>query len=123
MIKFILFTFIILGTTNAFSASVGERISVKELTPLNQLVQKADSFKGKVVLTNAKVENVCVKKGCWMGIKSGDNVIRVVFKDYGFFVPKEIVGKDVRLQGLFETKTISIKEQQHFLKDRAHFRT
>ncbi len=43
--------------------------------------------------------------------------VRVTFKDYGFFVPKDIVGKKVRIQGKLTEKTMSVKEQKHYLED------
>ena len=40
-----------------------------------------------------KITDVCVKKGCWMKLDMGnDKVVRVTFKDYGFFVPTDASG-------------------------------
>ena len=43
----------------------------------------------------AQVASVCQVKGCWMVLDLGGGTqARVTFKDYGFFVPMDIVGKE-----------------------------
>ena len=42
----------------------------------------------------------------------------VNFKDYAFFVPKDIKGKDVIVSGEAYTRTISIDELKHYARDR-----
>jgi hypothetical protein len=41
----------------------------------------------------------------------------VKFKDYGFFMPKNIVGKEVVLEGEALVKEVSVKQLQHYAKD------
>lgn len=70
-------------------------------------------------IVKATVAEVCPKKGCWMnvnGTKSNEPV-RVTFKDYGFFVPTELSGKEVALQGRYVKHIESVEEQRHLLKD------
>ena len=65
------------------------------------------------------VAEVCPKKGCWMSVqgpKPGEQV-RVTFKDYGFFVPTELVGKEVALQGSYVQHIETVEEQKHLLQD------
>lgn len=75
---------------------------------------------GDTISTNitAMVTNVCKKKGCWMklDLKEGREVM-VRFKDYGFFVPEDIIGKEVILQGNAFVDQISVEDQQHFAMD------
>jgi hypothetical protein len=65
------------------------------------------------------VTEVCPKKGCWMKVKGAkaSEDLRVTFKDYGFFVPTELIGKEVALQGRYVQHTESVEEQKHLLKD------
>jgi hypothetical protein len=64
------------------------------------------------------VTEVCQSKGCWMKIKlSEEEEVMVKFKDYGFFVPKDIAGKEVIVRGKAFKKEMSIEDQQHFAKD------
>ncbi|NNJ89924.1 MAG: DUF4920 domain-containing protein [Eudoraea sp.] len=64
------------------------------------------------------VTDVCKSKGCWMKVDLGDGQeTMVTFKDYGFFVPKDIVGKDVVLNGIGFIEKMSVEDQQHFAED------
>lgn len=74
-----------------------------------------NKFDGKVT---GKVVEVCQEKGCWMKIeKPGGETMMVKFKDYGFFMPKDIVGKEVVLDGSAALKETSVKQLQHYAKD------
>lgn len=67
---------------------------------------------------SAVVTDVCKSKGCWMKVDLGDGQeTMVTFKDYGFFVPKDIVGSQVVLSGKGFIEKMSVKEQQHFAED------
>lgn len=71
------------------------------------------------VVIKTTVAEVCPKKGCWMrvqGAKPGEHV-RVTFKDYGFFVPTELNGREVALKGRYVKHVESVEEQKHLLKD------
>lgn len=65
-----------------------------------------------------KITEVCEKKGCWMIMKlsNGDDM-RVTFKDYKIFVPKDLTGKEVVLDGFAFTDTTSIEDQKHYAED------
>lgn len=77
----------------------------------------ADSaYWGKV---EGKVVEVCKKKGCFIRVLregEGDPVL-VRFKDYGFFMPQDIVGKTVVLEGEAKVREVSVAQQQHFAVD------
>lgn len=67
---------------------------------------------------SAKVSDVCMVKGCWMKLELGDTRETMVkFKDYGFFVPKEAIGKDVVVNGIAYVEEMSVEDQRHFAKD------
>jgi len=84
-------------------------------TELPIILNKQDSVAATVT---GKVQQVCQAKGCWMDVVLADNtVMKVRFKDYGFFVPKNMAGKTVTLNGMAYNKTISVKEQQHYALD------
>jgi len=65
-----------------------------------------------------KVEEVCQKKGCWMTMKlSNGETMRITFKDYKLFMPKDISGKEVILDGFAFVDTVSVKDQKHYAED------
>ena len=88
-------------------------ISMEEF---DQLISKTDDTLDVKIKSTAK--EVCVKKGCWMKIDlaSGD-LMRVTFKDYGFFVPKDIVDKEVVLAGKAFRDTTSVEDLKHYAED------
>jgi hypothetical protein len=62
--------------------------------------------------------DVCSKKGCWMTFKINETERAFVkMKDYGFFVPMDLVGKTVVLDGHAFTKTTSVAELKHYAED------
>lgn len=96
----------------------GKKISEKGAIPATQLVTKMGEKDKMPAKVEGTVEDVCKMKGCWMKVKTGDGqVMRVSFKDYGFFVPKDIVGKTVVLEGTAETTTTPVAELRHYAED------
>ena len=74
-----------------------------------------DSINSKM---KAKVKDVCQAKGCWMQLDLEDgNDVMVKFKDYGFFVPKDIAGKTVIVNGKAFIEEVSVKKQKHYAED------
>lgn len=68
---------------------------------------------------SGKVVEVCKKKGCFIRVRregKGDPIL-VRFKDYGFFMPPDIVGKTVVLEGQAKMKEVSVTQQRHFAED------
>jgi hypothetical protein len=67
---------------------------------------------------NGQVLNVCQAKGCWVDVKLADNsVMKVKFKDYAFFLPKDIAGKTVVLNGMAYNQKVSVADQRHYAQD------
>ena len=113
-----LFAIALIATT-AFAGEVitrGAAISKDTATvPLAQvLARPADYTKAPVVIEGV-VEAACQNKGCWMQIapEAGKPGLRVTFKDYGFFVPKDSKGMAARMEGVVAVKTLSKDEADH----------
>jgi len=86
-------------------------ISVNELAGK----MKENAFQGKIT---AVVTEVCQEKGCWMKIQRDNSTpMMVKFKDYGFFMPKNIVGKKVVLEGVATEKEISVEQLRLYAED------
>ena len=78
-------------------------------------MQVGDTVNSKMI---AKVDEVCQAKGCWMklSLDNGEQVM-VKFKDYGFFMPKDIKGREVVVNGIAFVNEMSVDEQQHYAED------
>ena len=89
--------------------------SAKPVTELKAML--GDKKELKVKLTG-DVEAVCQKKGCWMNLKNANGEkLRVTFKDYKFFVPKDCAGKTAVVEGVASVEETSVAELQEFAKD------
>jgi len=89
--------------------------SIDQLILGNELT-KADALQ-KVKLSGV-IEEVCQSKGCWMILKTEDETkVRVTFKDYGFFVPKDAKGKKMYLSGEASIKELDSATLEHYAAD------
>ena len=96
----------------------GKKITEKDAIPATQLASKMADQAEMPAKVEGTVESVCKMKGCWMKVKTGDGqTMRVTFKDYGFFVPKDIVGKTVVVEGTAETTTTPVADLRHYAQD------
>ncbi|MFT6994367.1 MAG: hypothetical protein ACJA1P_001100 [Maribacter sp.] len=86
----------------------------KMLADYNAMNQN-DTLQSKFV---AKVKEVCKAKGCWMKLElaNGEEAM-VKFKDYGFFMPMDIEGKEVVVNGLAFLEAMSVEDQKHYAED------
>ncbi len=86
-----------------------------EVPVLEEKLVTAAKFTGKVKGT---IQEVCTTKGCWMKLATteGDGIM-VRFKDYKFFMPLDIVGKEVVLDGVAKVTTTSVEDLKHYAED------
>lgn len=94
----------------------GVAASAKPLSIQRILAAPAD-YNGKTVAIEGTIHEVCQNKGCWLTMQDGDKEMRVRFKDYAFFVPKDCAGKTVRVEGVFAIEKISVEDARHYLED------
>ena len=102
-------------------ASFGKEIIADDAIEIASMVQHynglkaGDSLDTKMV---AKVNEVCQAKGCWMTLQLEDSSeVMVRFKDYGFFVPKNIAGQEVIVNGKAYVAETSVEELRHYAQD------
>lgn len=101
--------------------SVGANINDDNVKSTQVIAETYKSMSvGDTIVTKmtAKVIEVCQAKGCWMtlNLENGDEVM-VKFKDYGFFMPKDISGKEVILNGKAFVNEVPVDEQRHYAED------
>ncbi|WP_460674981.1 DUF4920 domain-containing protein [Larkinella ripae] len=96
----------------------GKKITTDNAVSTTELAAKLGDQKAIETKVEGTVESVCQVKGCWIRVKTADNQTMLVrFRDYGFFVPKDIAGKNVVFEGTAETKTTSVAELRHYAED------
>ena len=97
----------------------GHRIDEQGAMPLAQVTSLMDQQGGlSSVKVAGEVDAACQMKGCWMTMKLPDGSdMRVRFKDYGFFVPKDCAGKTAVMQGDAYYDTTSVEMLRHYAVD------
>ena len=98
----------------------GEPFPVEGGIASSEMVEKMQSQDSMELVVQGTVQEVCQAKGCWMVVASEDSdaePVMVRFKDYGFFVPKDIAGRKVIMEGWAFREVTSVDELRHYAED------
>ncbi len=99
----------------------GEMMDAEGAISYDDLLVKLESDNAvENVKVKGKVSGVCQAKGCWMNIVSEDadkEAMFVKFKDYGFFMPKDIAGETIIMRGKAYKEETSVDELRHYAED------
>jgi hypothetical protein len=100
--------------------SFGNKIDDKGVLSPSQIKEAYRNLKpgdSIAVKFRSEVNSVCQKKGCWMRMDMGAEETMVKFKNYGFFMPMDISGQEVIVDGMAFIEEVSVEDQQHFAQD------
>ena len=105
-------------TQDAQSETFGVKLdhSLPKLS-MQDLVTDSPSYLAKPFQVETRIAKVCQKKGCFFIAQQDQHVLRVSFRDYGFFIPTDSSGKTVTLAGVLVQKEISPQQAAHFEAD------
>jgi Domain of unknown function (DUF4920) len=98
----------------------GTTVTAENAVAYDQVMAKMGSVDSMNMKVTGKVKEVCQKKGCWMTLVSdqpGYPEMRVTFKDYAFFMPKDLSGKRVVVDGFARVETTSVDILRHYAED------
>ncbi len=101
-------------------ASFGEKITDEGALSKSEIIETYNNLKvgdTAMVKFTTKVNEVCQTKGCWMLLDLGNDEAMVRFKDYGFFMPKNIADREVIVNGKAYISEMSVDEQRHYAED------
>ncbi|MCC1484502.1 DUF4920 domain-containing protein [Winogradskyella immobilis] len=100
--------------------SFGLKIDSKDVLPVEKMLSTYNTLKiGDTIATkmSGKISEVCSKKGCWMKLDMGnEQIVRVTFKDYGFFMPLDASGNVIVNGKAFVSET-SVEDLKHYAED------
>ena len=104
---------------NAQTEYYGEKITEKGAINASEFVS---TMEGKERMENVKLEakivTCCKKKGCWMDVDlENGTTMKVRFKDYEFFVPKDADGRTTVLEGIAKMETVDVATLKHYAED------
>lgn len=102
----------------AKGVTYGAGIDSKGALPVQKLQKKMGAAETLDAKITGKVVEVCAKKGCFLKLEtaSGEPMM-VKFKDYAFFVPADLVGKTVAMEGIAKQEVMSVEKQKHYAED------
>ncbi|MGE6218307.1 MULTISPECIES: DUF4920 domain-containing protein [Pedobacter] len=99
--------------------SFGEGVKKGNIVPATEVKAKLGKQEKADMKLMGEVVSVCKKKGCFMNVKISDTETMFVnFKDYGFFMPKDMpAGTKVVIDGFAQKKETSVEDLQHYARD------
>ena len=96
----------------------GEQITEENAVDPSQLATQLEEKDTVKIKIKTKINEVCQKKGCWMNVDLGNSEeMKVRFKDYAFFVPKDAAGKEVVFEGFAFRDTTTVNDLKHYAED------
>lgn len=104
--------------TEQISKYFGDSIAQINPTKVADVKAKLGTKDSVAMQVEGKIVEVCQKKGCWMELQlDNSETMRVTFKDYAFFIPKDAAGKTVIMEGYAYNDTTSVQMLRHYAED------
>ena len=97
----------------------GDEITENGTISTDEMVAMLSASDSVAVKVKGEITATCAMKGCWMNLvmPSGEEM-RVTFKDYGFFVPKEGMEGNLAIIDGVVTKTLTdVATLKHYAED------
>lgn len=108
-------------TSSDSKNTFGEDFKIKNVMTHDQVIAKLKEGKAFEAQVEGKVESVCQVKGCWMNIvsdkKEKSDKVFVKFHEYGFFMPLDLAGKKIVMNGKAFVEETSVDELRHYAED------
>ena len=86
--------------------SFGTGVSLKDTTPIDQIIARPSDFEGKTVRVEGTISAVCTEMGCWMALapdQAKDGSTLMIKVDDGVIVfPVSAKGKRAAAQGVVQ---------------------
>jgi hypothetical protein len=94
----------------------GAGLTLLQTTSLAEVMREPEKFEQPILL-RGKIADVCQRKGCWTIVHDGTDHLRVRFKDYGFFLPKDSMGAEAFVEGVVKIEMLSEKMARHYASE------
>ncbi len=96
----------------------GDTISPENAIPVSEILANMKGKDSIAIKVTGVVNESCKKKGCWMKMDLGNGEeMRVSFKDYEFFVPKNLEGETAIMEGYVKVDTTDVAMLKHLAMD------
>lgn len=109
--------FLFAGTLNA-QEYYGKKITADKAVKAEAFKKSMQGKDSMDVKLEAKIITCCKKKGCWMDVDLGNGeTMKVRFKDYEFFVPKDADGRTAIIEGRARKEETDVATLRHYAED------
>jgi hypothetical protein len=90
----------------------GKDLTLKEKTKISDILASPEKFKGKRVLVEGPVVDVCKERGCWIKIGSDKEFesVRIKVDDGVIIFPLDAKGKTAQAEGVVSVRTFSVED-------------
>ena len=97
----------------------GDEITESGAISVNDMLTRLDKADTVNVKVKGEITATCAMKGCWMNlVMPNGEEMRVTFKDYAFFVPKEgMEGNEALIEGIVTRTVTDIETLKHYAED------
>lgn len=96
----------------------GDSISTEGAIEVKQLMAQMKGQDSMQVKVAGVINSSCKMKGCWMKMDLGNGEeMHVTFKDYEFFVPKDLDGEMAIVEGFAKVDTLDVDYLRHLAHD------
>jgi hypothetical protein len=80
----------------------GAGIVLKQATTIEAILAAPSEYEGKIVQVAGTVSEVCPRRGCWIDLAEGDEVMRVKVNDGEIVFPLSAKGNQAVVEGVVE---------------------
>ena len=95
----------------------GAKATSEGTLDINTVAAKVTSAKETELKVKGKVVDVCTEMGCWLKVETANGKMMVKMKDHAFFVPLDLVGKEVVIDGTAKMTITPVDELKHYAED------
>jgi hypothetical protein len=97
----------------------GAEITTDGMISVDDMVAQLSKSDSIMVKVKGEITATCAMKGCWMNlVMPNGEEMRVTFKDYGFFVPKEgMEGNEALIEGVVTRTVTDVETLKHYAQD------
>jgi len=101
------------STLVAGPKSYGKALTLAKATSIAEILNDPESFKGKRVLVEGRITDVCRMRGCWIQIADSTGTAEIRFKveDGVIEFPRSVKGMQVRAEGIISVRVLTPDQQ------------
>lgn len=98
--------------------SFGDSITMDNAVDASKILAMLDGQDSLNIKVKGTINSSCKMKGCWMKMDiTDDQEMHVSFKDYSFFVPKNLDGEEAIIDGYVRMETYDVDYLKHLAQD------